>query len=94
MGAPQGHVQQILGWAEVSLREEHGAVTGLPPVASAPGAGGMLVGTQEPLDSSDHGVAMAVLLIVPQPLVTRAVGPRQPETQNGSFRGLSLGAES
>ena len=32
------HIQQIPGWAEGARGEEHGAVAGLPPVASPPGA--------------------------------------------------------
>lgn len=71
MGASEGHIQEILGWAKVTLREEHGAVTGLPPIASAPGAGGVFMSTQEPLDSSNHGMAIAVLLKIQEPLLAR-----------------------
>lgn len=53
VAASGGHVQQVPGWAEVAGGEEHGAVAGLPPVARPPGTGGVLVGTQEPLDSPD-----------------------------------------
>lgn len=54
---------------------------------------------QEPLDSSNHRTAMTVLLKIPQPLVTRQVGPRQPEThedkmQAEQLQGLDLGSQS
>ena len=52
---------------------------------------------QEPLDSSNHRTAMTVLLKIPEPFVTRQVGPRQPETQGDKMQaeqlqGLDLGA--
>lgn len=52
---------------------------------------------QESLDSSNHRTAMTMLLQIPEPLVTRQVGPRQPETQEDEMQaeqlqGLDLGA--
>lgn len=87
VGASRGHIQQISGWADVATwGEEHGAVAGLPAIASPPGAGGVFVGTQEPLDSSNHGMALAVLLETPQPLLTREIRPGQSETHNGKMQ--------
>ena len=91
MGASRGHIQQIPGWADITAwGKEHGAVAGLPAVASPPGAGGVLVGTQEPLDSPNHGTAVAMLLITPQPLLTREVGPGQSETHNDTMQAAQL----
>lgn len=44
------------------------------------------MGTQEPLDSSNHGVALAVLLKTPQPLLAGEIGAGQSKTHNGKMQ--------
>lgn len=48
------------------------------------------MGAQEPLDSSNHGAAMAMLLVIPQPVLARQVRPRQPETHKDKMQAEQL----
>lgn len=48
------------------------------------------MGAQESLDSPNHGMAVAVLLVTPQPILAREVGSGQSETHNDTMQATRL----